>query len=772
MIRKLCQIWIILLAGIMISGCNGAKHLATGETLYKGPNLVIIKKKETPTKFKLEDRADKRVEVWMETLKNPNGAFMGIPFIRFVPLRLFMYNWFYTEKESGFSHWMMVNFGEPPITVEQVHPEVRVNNAKAVLFAYGHFNADGGYTLKYNRKKTKARVHYWFAIGPAFTISSLESKIAHGPLQKIIDQHLQETKIEIGETFNLQKIEKDREALVIKLQNQGYFYLNKENILLLADTTGGNRTVQLRYELDRNLPQYKTIPSTIENISIVFDNETKPGTIQLGKDTGSSKDYELKYNLLDAAIELDPGSTFSQSMANRSVANLSSTNVLSGMTMKYNVHPGDSTKLDAVITLKPADRFGISLDGAVTTKTSHFAGPAIGFKFTQKNLFGGAENMTYGVDAFLDFPTGILRKTASISTGIGVSTDLTYPLKKPVFNLLAKKTVQGMPKGILTLAIDINNRRDYFRMVNFIASYGISWKSSPFITHRLDFTRINYNNLLETTPVFDSIRSANIQIQQSFEDRFFIGPHYALVFNNTSRDKISNFYAKLDVDFSGNILNGLQSAVGYGEESSRTFLGLSYAQYTILSADLRHYYNFGYEQSLIFRLVPSVGFSYGNSNYLPYIKQFYVGGSNSLRPFSARTIGPGTYLPSLAEFEDDNFIINNSGDIVVQGNIEYRFPILYKLKGAVWSDYGNVYLSEPDPLRPGGEFEWATFIEKMIVTAGVGLRLDFDYLVLRADWGVILYYPWFPSPYKWVWQVARLSSDIPNGFTIALGYPF
>ncbi|MCE2496598.1 MAG: BamA/TamA family outer membrane protein [Flavobacteriales bacterium] len=136
----------------------------------------------------------------------------------------------------------------------------------------------------------------------------------------------------------------------------------------------------------------------------------------------------------------------------------------------------------------------------------------------------------------------------------------------------------------------------------------------------------------------------------------------------------------------------------------------------------------------------TVRFAVGNSNYMPYIKQYYAGGMNSLRPFAPRIIGPGTYLP----VEDNLNSVNNitqSGDIVIEGNIEYRFPIVYKLKGALWSDYGNIYLREPDPLRPGGAFEFDTFLDKMVVTGGFGLRLDLDYFVIRWDVGFTHYYP-------------------------------
>ena len=768
-----------ILSLILLAGCNAARHLPEGETLYLGPNLIPIKKKDTPEDFKINNRAEKRIAVWLETLKNPNGAFFGIPFIRLFPTRLYIYNFFYTDADSGFRHWMMENFGEPPVTIEKVSPEIRVANAEAALFALGHFHAEGSYEIKQRRKTRKARIHYEFRVGPAFTISSLELKLdsTNTKLQDIFKCHIENTKIEIGEDFNLQKIEDDREALIETLQNQGYFYLNRDNVLVLADTTGGNRTVRLRYQLQQRLPNYKTTPASLENVTVSFKKPEETQSLEMGTEPENPKEYELKYNLLDKAIEIKPGARFSLTKANRSIANLSSLNVLTGLSLKYNAHPEDSTKLDAQLTLVPSDRFNVSVEGAITTKSSHFTGPALGLRLTQKNLFGGAQNITYGADAYFDFPTGKLRQAASNSIGFGVFAELSYPFKNPPFGL-ARHSEQGMPRGVLTSKIDVTDRREYFRMINVNTSYGMKWKSTPHISHRLDFVSLNYNNLLETTPKFDSILADNIQVKESFEDRFFIGPHYSLIYNDTrEQDRISNFYARFDLEFSGNIVNGIQSVVNAGENGKRTLLGLDYAQYTRIHLDLRYYLHFTYNQSLVFRINPAVGFAYGNSEYMPYIKQFYVGGTNSLRPASARTIGPGTYLPlvpdSTGELVTSTDIINNSGDILLEGNIEYRFPVLYKLKGALWSDFGNVFLIKDDPLRPGGKFEWDTFVSKMIVTAGVGLRLDVDYLVLRADLGFLLYYPWLPSGYQWAWQVAKLINEIPpNGITFGIGYPF
>lgn len=768
----------LLLISALLVGCNAARHLPEGETLYLGPNLVPIKKKKTEEKFKINDRAEKRVAVWMATLKSPNGPIFGIPFLRFLPMRLYLYNFYYTEKESGFRHWMMENFGEPPITIEKVNPAVRVANAEAALFALGHFNARGTYEIKQRRKTRKARIHYEFFLGPAFTISSVELKMdsTNAQLRNIFENHLANTKIEIGEDFNLQKIEDDRQKLIATLQNQGYFYLNRDNVLLLADTTGGNRTVKLRYQLESELPDYKTSPASLESVTITFKKDSTATTINMASRQDSIQDLELKYKLLDRAIELKPGLRYSLKKSNKSVSNLSSLNVLSGLSIKYIAHPEDSTKLDAQLTVVPSDRFIISAEGAITTKSSHFLGPAIGLRLTQKNLFGGAQNITYGADAYLDFPTGILYKAASTSLGIGLFTEYTYPIKSTPFGL-AKHSEYGLPRGVLTGKMDLTDRRDYFRMINLNASYGMIWNTSKYLSHRANFVGVNYNNLLETTPEFDTILADNIRVRESFEDRFFIGPHYTLVYNDTRKqDRLSNYYLRFDLEFSGNIVDGIQRIGGIGENGNRTMLGLPYAQYTRIHLDMRYYLNFAYSQQFIVRLNPAVGFAYGNSTTMPYIKQFYVGGTNSLRPISARVAGPGTYLPDVDQsgaLIESSDIINNSGDILLEGNIEYRFPILYKLKGAVWSDFGNVYLMEDDPLRPGGQFTWDTFAQKMIVTAGIGLRLDLDYIVLRADWGTIVYYPWFqPYGFPWAWQVYDLTQQIPNGFNFGIGYPF
>jgi hypothetical protein len=413
------------------------------------------------------------------------------------------------------------------------------------------------------------------------------------------------------------------------------------------------------------------------------------------------------------------------------------------------------------------NRFDIGLEGAVTTKSNNFVGPALGVRLTHRNIFRGGENLTYGVDAFYDFPTGALRRAASDSRGFIISGALTYPVVITPLRI-ATHSHYGLPKAIVGISLEWNFRPEYFRVVNWKLNYGINWQPTSRTSHLLKWVELNYANVLTTTPSFDSILDSNTLIKSSFSNQFMIGPGYTFVYNTTREEDLAHqLYFQFGANLSGNVVSGIQSIFGQSGEEAKQFLGITYAQFARLRSDFRYYFNFNKSSRLVARLAAGVGFAYGNSDVMPFVTQFYTGGGTSLRPLAARIIGPGTYLPLGTDYDPSN-TIEQSGDVFTEANVEYRFDIIYKLKGALWTDVGNIYLRKPDPQRPGGEFEISSFLRKSIMTSGVGLRVDFDFIVLRWDVGFISYYPWLEEGQRWFWQ-----NDLNLfGGVINIGYPF
>jgi len=303
-----------------------------------------------------------------------------------------------------------------------------------------------------------------------------------------------------------------------------------------------------------------------------------------------------------------------------------------------------------------------------------------------------------------------------------------------------------------------------------------TWRKSQFLTHKFKPIDISVTELLEASDEFKEYLLLNPSIRKSFEEQFIIGLSYNFIFNHLSDAKKKQYYFSFGADPSGNIV-GLIHRLSSGEnpspENPIEIFDRPVSQYFRFRIDARYYIKTGKESRVATRLFGGIGIPYGNSTVMPYIKQFYSGGTNSIRAFRARSLGPGSYNPpdSLA-----NVLIDQTGEIKLEANLEYRFPIIGYLKGAIFTDVGNIWLAHEDSLRPGGKFDVETFYKEFAVGLGVGLRIDVDLVVLRFDWAFPVRKPWLSEDQRWVFDEINLfdSQWRRNNllWNISIGYPF
>lgn len=746
---------LITLLGLY--SCSGTRRLAEDEVLYTGTRMVQMKRlKYKEESWKSNQWADKKLEAWLAIYVSPNGALFGMPHFRFLSVRLFFYNLFYTQKEKGFSRWMMNNFGEPPITITSINPELRVKKMESDLFNRGHFGVQGSYEIIYkNKKKKKARIRYTLEIPKAYTYRNFELVLdsTQRHLRPIFNSYLS-SMLMPGKDFNTANIAEEKRKLWRHLQNQGYYHFKQDYLLILADTTVGNKQVDIQYRVAAEVPSRELQPVTVIQKIVHIDSLV-----------GSSKPPEqlIRDKVLNKVVVVDEGQKYSLENTQRSMRNLASLGMFAEQSLRYEFDKADSSLAIASLTLRPTYEVGLSLNGDLALKNTGFFGPALGVSLNHKNLMGGAENLTLSANGYLDFPFGIFKERVSVSSGYSINAVLSTPALNTPFRFIRDRAIT-LPRRSISFSFEQNNRVDYFQIANWKVGYALSWMSSPKVSHSLGLLNINYSHLLSTTPEFDSLLNESDQVRQSFQNQLIFGPSYTFIYDNTlnPRKRLTQFY-RGTVEFSGNILNGLYGLVGEQESGNRKLLGVQFSQYLRLSSDFRMYYKLrGRGNMLAFRNIIELGRAYGNSTVMPFIKQFYVGGANSMRPLPARAIGPGRYL------ELESSVINQVGDIRLEVNLEYRFPLFYKLYGAIWADAGNVWLFDEDPDRPLTQIRPGKIIEDSYLTAGLGFRLDLDFLVARFDYGAVLHMPPFSDGFKWIWQ-----NKLPlYGPIIGIGYPF
>jgi outer membrane protein assembly factor BamA len=294
--------------------------------------------------------------------------------------------------------------------------------------------------------------------------------------------------------------------------------------------------------------------------------------------------------------------------------------------------------------------------------------------------------------------------------------------------------------------------------------YAYQWKRSERITHIYYPINLNSITLLKTTPEFDSILNANPYIRKSFEEQFIAGMKYNFIYDNSSSKQINGIYFQGGISTAGNLIDLFKRASSESEERPYTTIGNVYSQFLKLTSDLRYYRNIN-KHTFAFRLYTGVGIPYSNSVVMPYVEQFYSGGSNSIRAFIARSLGPGAY-----HSETSSDIIDQTGDVKLEGNVEYRFSMSQVMKGALFLDAGNVWLLNKDENRPDAEFHFNTFTNQLAVGTGFGLRFDFSFFILRFDVGFPLRNAYATDGSYWYTS----AKDVFHGFlfNLAIGYPF
>ncbi|MEO6314788.1 MAG: BamA/TamA family outer membrane protein, partial [Chitinophagaceae bacterium] len=303
--------------------------------------------------------------------------------------------------------------------------------------------------------------------------------------------------------------------------------------------------------------------------------------------------------------------------------------------------------------------------------------------------------------------------------------------------------------------------------------YGYTWKENTRKEHQLNPISINYVQPVNVTEVYRAAIDTNPTLQKAIDKQFILGSTYSYTYNPLTGDgPPSGIFFNGNVDLSGNIA-GLVSGANIKNGKTVSIFNAQFSQYVKADIDLRYYVKSGTNSVWASRLLAGVGYPYGNSSSLPFIRQFFIGGNNSIRAFRSRSLGPGTYLASKDSIT--RFFPDQSGDIKLEINTEYRAKLFSVINGAIFVDAGNIWLYNKDPQKPGAEFT-GQFLKQLAVGTGVGLRADVSFLVLRLDVAFPLRKPWLPDGQQWVIQ----QIDLGNGtwrkdnliLNIAIGYPF
>lgn len=757
----------LILIMALVAACSTTSRIPDGEQLYNGMKLNVHYpggKLPPPVLSELQNAVNVK----------PNNPWPLLsPYVRMpIPYGLWVYNHI-GDSATGIKRWIYDTFGEAPVLVSDVRPEARVKMLRSILDSNGFFGNTESYTVQDDKNPKKGTVVYNLNVTDPYMIDSLQYMEDGGVSAHYIDSLARRSKYLVkGERFSVDSLASERVRIANSLRNQGFYYFRPEYIEFLADTLITPKAVALRITLAENVPviakqQYRT--GTVTTY-VLRRNQEEPGvpdTIDTPKgEVIVYRPARLSREVIPNAITFRRGRLFSVRDMDRTQNRLARLGMFGNIMIQP--VPADTsttnTKLDVVITCQ----FDRPLEGVVqanvVSKSNSYIGPGVEVGVTNNNTFGGGEKLSLRMNAGYEWQTGKRESNVFNSYEFGLTGTLAVPrFLAPNFIPHSNWTQNWTT---FSLGADLMNRPHYFKLADFHVGVNYEWHATRNSVNQFIPFKINYNKLISTTQSFDSVMAANPAVALSFRSQYIPQMSYTYSLDKyLEREKINGINLRLSFTEAGNIFSTIYSA--FGVKGEKRLFGTPFSQFVKGEGQIVYSRRLipAAEHWLVSRLLVGAAHAYGNSSVVPYSEQFYIGGANSIRAFTVRSLGPGSYRPPASM---QNGYFDQTGTFKLEFNTEYRFPLVSVLRGAIFLDTGNIWLLKPDSARPGGLLTSATFLRDVAVGTGVGLRVDMGMMVVRGDLGYGLHAPYATS------LPGYFNIPFKNAFAfhLAIGYPF
>lgn len=765
--RKTAYIrYFIALSLFFVFGCSNTKYLPEGELLYTGGSVTV---KDSVIKKKDRKELEKQLEDLLRP--KPNKQFLGIrPKL-----------WFYNiagepKKQKGFRYWLRTKVGEPPVLFSKVDLDYNASVLRSFTENRGYFKTR--VSADSTAKNKRATAEYTVIPKKQYIIKSVTFPDDSLAMSRIIGRSSRRSLLKVGKPYDLDIIKAERERIDARLKERGYFYFNPDYILAQVDSSKGDHEVKIKLVIKADAPP-KALTAYKINKIIVYPNFaiSKDSIKYKPEDVVQYKDFTIidtanTFNprVFDRTIYFKKGDLYNRKDHNLTLNRFVNLGTFSFV--KNEFKPSDSLPktLDSYYYLTLLPKKFIRVEVLGKTNSASYTGTEVNVNWNNRNLFKGAELLTVSVFGGADFQLSGTNNGKNIYK-VGTETSLTWPrFIVPFFNVQGSS--EFVPRTKATVRYEYQNRTQLYSLNSFKASYGYMWKENIRKEHQLnimDITYVSPNNV--TQEYLDDIEEDE-SLGKVIEKQLIFGPTYTYTFTNTMQKRKKNtFYFSGEADLAGNI-TGLVTGANVKKDNQKSIFDVPFSQYAKFRIDFRHYLKLGKESQLASRLIVGAGLPYGNSNVLPTSKQFVVGGTNSIRAFRARSIGPGSYLNT--ETAND-YLPDQSGDLKLEFSTEYRAKLFSIVKGAAFIDAGNIWLMNKDPNKPGGEIS-KDFMKEIAVGAGVGLRFDVSFFILRTDLAFPLRKPYLPDGERWVIKDIDFGSGSWRKenliLNIAIGYPF
>ena len=754
-----------LISMLVLAACSNTRFLADDELLYTGKEKIEIIVQEQVAGTKTAKGSIKSL-----TDYKVNNGILGRRVLP--PIGLWVHNYWNIKETSKIGTWLFKTLSSSPVLVSEVNPELRAQKIESELFDLGYFNNKAWSVVEKNSKNPKkARVSYFIEVAPPYVYNQILFNPPEEKIDSLITQYDFKSEIKPGKQYNLEYLKNAREEMFTGIQNEGYFFFSPDHITLTADTSVAQNMLDLVVGRKMELPPAVLSTYKIDQILVhiskpdEFEDSTLNSSSYGDIKILSSGSY-LKPEALSRAIYFKKGEKYSYSAYQNTISRLNNLGVFSYVRVSVKQSEIDSLlkQVDVSIDLTMAKNINLDLQADLVTKSTGYAGPHLLVGVSNNNTFKGAEKVSVGLTGGMEWQWGDKSgsELGTFSYDIGLATGITLPQR-----LIPQSWKSDRPLMVqqtsLNLDFNLLNRIAYYKMFSSRMNVNYTWGQTRKMQYSVSPLYLNSVILLETTPEFDSVVNENIYIRKSFEQQFIFGSRYAFTYDNTYQTKSRNVFFQTGLNLSGNLFD-LFAGIGKTEaERPYTVFNTIYSQFAKVTSEFKYYIN-GTNKTIVARLFAGVGLPYRNSTVMPYVEQYFSGGAYSVRGFTARYVGPGSYR------EDSRGYIDQSGDIKLEANLEYRFGLSKILKGALFIETGNIWLINEDENRPGSKFIFSTFPDQLAVGTGFGLRFDFSFFVLRTDLGFPIRNPYATEGKNWLIGSGQVFKG--TQFYLAIGYPF
>ncbi len=791
--QSLFAIVLTVWVAVLLSACSSTKHIPEGQYLLRKNEIKLKTDKFLFNKGEIKDNLARL------TYQRSNTYSLGMP------TKLWWYNYRYKKlhdkPDSALSKKV-----ERPVLLDTASISKSAFNMRSYLFNQGYFYATVKDTVIY--KKKKAIVAYQVNAGQNYLINKINLIVDDKRIEELVSNNMDATKFIKNVPFTYSMVDEERSRLTTLIRNNGFYLFSQENLRFELDTLDKqflkdienplsnainfiNAKSNKKPTLDIDVHIHATddgdnIPFKIKHVTVFtdFDGNTNANDLHRNVLDGIEFLYHENYvhaNIIKDRILLRPGSLYSQDEDDKTRVKLNELGIFQYIRIQLIESTKDST-IVCIVYLNKTKKLDISTNYEITSGTTYQLGNSIGLSFRNKNFEKGANLLMVGLTGGLELSYNdnqgkdFFDHFGLLTQYLGFNTSLDFP--KFLAPISAKRfTNTNLPHTIITAGNNVVNRVQYFTLVNTSAGFKYNWRETKNKTWELSPAFINIIRLPRKSSDFQQRLDTNAFLRASYRETFIEGENIKFIFSDMDQKQGKNYYRiELGLEEAGGILGALNE-LGY---QLNDMYKIKFAQYARFDFNVQRFINVKHSV-LALRFYGGVGIPYGQLNVLPYIKQYFVGGPFSLRGWRIRSLGPGSYFDS-TNLSSTN-AIDRTGDIKLEMNGEYRFPIVplfagsVKMNGVLFADAGNIWLAKADSTYEGGEFRFNKLGQDIAMDVGLGSRFEIaSFFTLRLDVAVPIKKPYVKTNTGWVLQdmapfdpTWRANNVIVN---FSIGYPF